>query len=341
MVAGSNSSASQTWMIPSLDEVFMITSKRLSIRKVVLLSITAVLVIALVISVVIIATLPSGSKPLNLSAALSEIVGVVEVQNSAQDPYTPVNNGFVLKSTMQLQTKEESKVRLDLSSGSIVRLGQSTIFSLESQQAGAQGGLSIGLQAGRVWIILKGGSLDVTTPAGVASVRGSYMSVWIEPNTNRITVTCLEGTCSYTNTAGVVELTSGQKIISSDTNIVPPIEKMDQTDIQSWLDNSPEAAAIVPLISSLLASSTPPASSTPQPSSTPPLAPTSTIETATNAPTATTAPTLSPAPSITPKPTATNWIPFIPTQTESLRINTPKPKKVQRPTRTPTRGNLQ
>ncbi len=319
----------------------MITSKPLRTRKVVLLSIIAILVIALAISMVIIAALPSGSKSLNLSAALSEIVGVVEARNAAQDPYNQVNNGFVLKPAMQLQTKEESKVRLDLSSGSIVRLGQLTIFSLASQEAGAGGVLSIGLQAGRVWIILKGGSLDVTTPAGVASVRGSYMSVWVEPKTNRITVTCLEGKCNFKNAAGSVELTSGQKIISSDTNVVPPIEKMDQMDVQSWLDNSPEATAIVPLISSLIASSTPEASSTPQASSTPPLAPTSPIETATNAPTATTAPTLSPAPSITPTPTATNWIPFIPTQTDTPKNHPPKrSKSTQRPTRTPTNNDF-
>ena len=320
----------------------MISSKPLRTRKVVLLSIIAILVVALAISVVIIATLPSGSKSLNLSAALSEIVGVVEAQNGAQDPYNQVNNGFVLKPAMQLQTKEESRVRLDLSSGSIVRLGQLTIFSLASQEAGAGGVLSIGLQAGRVWIILKGGSLDVSTPAGVASVRGSYMSVWVEPKTNRITVCCLEGKCGYKNTAGDVELTSGQKIISTDTKILPPIEKMDQTDVQSWLDNSPEAAAIVPQISSILASSTSQPSSIPQASITPSLAPTITIETATNAPTATTAPTLSPAPTIIPTPTAKKWIPFIPTQTDTPKEKPPKrSKSTQRPSRTPSRDDLQ
>ncbi len=94
------------------------------------------------------------------------------------------------------------------------------------------------------------------------------MSVWVEPKINRITICCLEGKCSYKNSAGDVEMTSGQKIISSDTNAVPPIEKMDQADVQSWLDNSPESAPIVAQISGLVVSSTPGASSTPQASST-------------------------------------------------------------------------
>ena len=303
-------------------------SKRLSTRKVVLLSIIAILVIGLAI----IATLPSVSRSQDLSALLSEMVGVVEVRNGGQDQYNQVNNGFLLKAIMQLQTKEESRVRLDLSTKSIVRLGQSTIFSLDPQGPVTGGVLTqIELQAGRVWVILRGGSLDVNTPAGLAAVRGSYMSVWVEPKTNRITVCCLEGKCGYKNAAGNVEMTSGQKIISSDTNIVPRIEKMDQTDVQSWLDNSPEAAVMVPQISSLLASPTS------LPSSTPSLTPTFTIETATTTPTATPAPGLSnpagsgtltptPTPSLTPPAYVTVGATFTPSATQIARsTRTPIP----------------
>jgi hypothetical protein len=231
---------------------------------VVLLSIIAIGVVA--IGAAVIASLPSIAKTHDLSALLSEITGVVEVQNNLQAPYQPVNNGFLLSSTMQLETKEDSRVRLDLSSGSIVRLGPLTIFSLGSISPASNGILSqIALQAGRIWIVLKGGSLNVTTPAGLASVRGSYMSIWIVPNTTTIRVTCLEGSCEFKDAAGVVDMTTGQKIVISNPNIVPTVEKMDQTDIQSWLDNSPEAVPIVQQVLSLLASPTP----SPTPSLTP------------------------------------------------------------------------
>src|SRR4030067_3095198 len=99
---------------------------------------------------------------------------------------------------MQLQTKEESRVRLDLSTGSILRLGQLTVFSLDPPTPASGGVLSrIELQVGKVWIVLNGGSLDVNTPGGLASVRGSYMSVWVKRNSNEIIVCCLEGSCSY------------------------------------------------------------------------------------------------------------------------------------------------
>ena len=299
-------------------------SKRLSTWKVALLSILVILVIG----VVIIATLPAGAQNSDLTAKLSEIVGVVEAKTTTQNPYYPVTNGFILKSQMQLQTKDSSRVRLDLSSGSIVRLGPLTIFSLDPQQTNTQGVLSkIELQVGMVWIILKGGTVDVNTPAGLASVRGSYMYVWVVPNSNQIVVTCLEGHCGFTDAAGSVDLTSGQKVISSDSNFLPTVEVMDQTDVQSWLSNNPEAAVIVTQIASLLASSTPLASSTLQASSTP---------LATSTPQASSTPYLTPElatyyPTVIVTPT---WHYIPPTSTPRPSARKPKPKP--RPTRTPT-----
>ncbi len=228
--------------------------KLLRPRNIVLLSILAVVVIGLVVII----TLPSGASSSSLSAQLSEINGVVQVRDGAQSAYNQVNNGFLLNAVMQLQTKEESKVRLDLSTGSIVRLGPSTFFFLQSEQAAAGGVLTqIKLQAGRLWTILNGGSLEVNTPGGLASVRGSYLSVWVEAGTNQIAVSCLEGHCGFQDAAGSVQLTSGQKVISSNTNVLPAVEKMDQSDLQDWLNNCPEAAAIVPQVINLLATSTP------------------------------------------------------------------------------------
>ncbi len=232
----------------------------LRVRNIIIITLAAVLVVGLAI---VIAS-PSGASSNNLSAKLSEIIGIVQVRNGSQASFDPVNNGFLLNEIMQLQTQQESKVRLDLSTGSIVRLGQSTIFSLESQQAGSGGVLSkIKLQVGRLWAVLNGGSLDVTTPAGLASVRGSYMSVWVEAATGTVAVSCLEGHCAYQNAAGDVEMTSGQKITSSNPNTLPTIEKMDQADLQSWRDNCPESAAVIPQVINLLATSTPTLSLTP------------------------------------------------------------------------------
>jgi hypothetical protein len=224
-------------------------SKRIRTLIIIFLTVVALLIIA----GVIIVNLPSSTTANNLSAKLSELVGVVQARDNPQTDYNPVDDGFVLKTVMQLQTKEESRVRLDLSTGSILRLGQLTLFSLDPPTPQSGGVLSqIELQVGKVWIVLKGGSLDVNTPGGLASVRGSYMSVWVEKNTNKITVCCLEGSCAFQNPAGAVELTSGQKVISSDPNLAPSVVPMDMLDIQDWNKNSPESAVVIPQTLSLL-----------------------------------------------------------------------------------------
>jgi hypothetical protein len=244
------------------------------------------IVVILVISFVVLATLPGGAKTLDLSATLSEITGVVEVRNSTQDNYSTVDDGYILKMIQQLQTQQQSKVKLDLSTGSIVRIGQSTIFSLAQTQEASSNSISLlALQLGKIWIVLKGGSINVNTPGGLASVRGSYMSVWVEPGTNIITEMCLEGHCAFQNNAGTVELTSAQKIISTDPNVLPVVQPMDMSDIQSWLDNCPESAAIIPSILYLIATSTPTAT----PEITPTLTATPTF-TVTPSPTATSTP---------------------------------------------------
>ncbi len=236
----------------------MKTERRISARTIIIITIVAILVIGAALATVLILGLSTGTKISDLTAKFSEIVGSVEVKKGAQDQYSPVNDGFLMTTAMQLQTMPDSRVRLDLSTGSIVRVGASTIFSLNSQQSNSNGALSqLELQAGRIWIVLNGGNIDVSTPGGVASVRGSYMFVWVVPNTATTTVCCLEGVCQYSNGGGIVNLTSGQKVITSDPNTLPTIQKMDQSDVQLWLDNVPEAGSIVPQVESLIATSTP------------------------------------------------------------------------------------
>ncbi len=259
--------------------------------RILIIVVVSVLVIA-GIGIVILSAIPAGAKNIDLSAKLSEIAGVVEVRPGPQTQYNPVNNGYVLRLIQQLQTQEQSKVRLDLSTGTIIRLAQMTTFSLNTPAADNSTGISnIELQVGKVWIVLKGGSLDVNTPRGLASVRGSYMSVWVQSSTNNIIVCCLEGSCTFKNNSGVVNLTTGQKIISSDINTKPLIQPMDQADMQDWSNNSPESASVVTQVSGLAATSTPTLLPTPAATSTP----LPTVE-----PTVTIVPEITPALSTTP-----------------------------------------
>ena len=134
------------------------------------------------------------------TATLSELQGSVEIMNPGQTEVTPAGDGMTITEGGQIQTGEDGRVRLDLSTGTMIRLAPNTSFLLASN-AETEDGLftRIQLAAGRIWIVLTGGSMDVETPSGVASVRGSYMSVWVDPETEDVWVTCLEGWCQAEN----------------------------------------------------------------------------------------------------------------------------------------------
>lgn len=183
-----------------------------------------------------------------LSAALSELVGKVEIKAAGSEAFAPADANSVLEANGQVQTGDDGRVRLDLSSGTIIRIAASSSFTLTSNEE-TEGGLitKINLVAGKVFIILNGGTAEVETPSGVASVRGSYMKVEVDPETGDVYVTCLEGNCSANNPAGGVDFTQGQKTILFHKDpvtgnwTIPGVEPMTPEDFQEWLDNNPEA----------------------------------------------------------------------------------------------------
>ncbi|RJP48960.1 MAG: hypothetical protein C4583_13655 [Anaerolineaceae bacterium] len=181
-----------------------------------------------------------------LTGTLSELSGRVEFKSAAETTFQSVEAGDMIQVNDQVQTGDDGRVRVDLSSGTIIRVAPSSLFTLASNET-AEDGLAtkLKLELGRIFIILSGGSVDVETPSGVASVRGSYMMVEIDPVTQDVIVTCLEGNCS----AGGINFADGQKITfhydSATGKYGPPIlEEMTEEDFQLWLENNPEARQI-------------------------------------------------------------------------------------------------
>jgi predicted secreted protein len=201
----------------------------------------------LLIGIMLLSACGEQAAPTALSAALSELTGKVDVKQSDSEAFAPADANTVLEANGQVQTGDDGKVRLDLSSGTIIRIAASSNFTLASNEE-TSGGLitKIKLTAGKVFIILNGGHAEVETPSGVASVRGSYMKVEVDTDSGDVYVTCLEGDCSAQNPAGGVKFTQGEKTIlfhkDADGNWqVPGVEPMTPEDFQEWLDNNPEA----------------------------------------------------------------------------------------------------
>lgn len=185
-----------------------------------------------------------------LFASLSELSGLVEMKQAEQEAFSQAAADSVLSVNGQVQTGVDGRVRLDLSSGTIVRVAPTSFFTLTSNEE-VEGGLitKLKLEAGKVFIILNGGQADVETPSGVASVKGSYLSVQVE--NGNIVITCLEGTCSLDDpNGGVILIPPGFKLtIIQDPNTgewgAPVLGEMTPEEFQEWLDENPEAKELV------------------------------------------------------------------------------------------------
>jgi hypothetical protein len=179
------------------------------------------------------------------TAVIGEAEGDVAARNPDDSDFSAAGIGDILVLNGQLRTGTNSRSRIDFADGTLVRVGPSTTFTL-AEISDQEGGFFKRLQLdfGKVWVILNGGSLEVDTPAGVASVRGSYLAVRFNEETGEYWITCLEGTCTMQTEAGEVTLGAGEQASVMGTEEVPLGEPMTDEDFQDWLDNNPEAALV-------------------------------------------------------------------------------------------------
>lgn len=215
-----------------------------------------------------------------LTALLSELQGLVEVKNAGQADYDQATSEMVLQVEGQVRTGEDGRVRLDLSTGSIIRIAPTTSFTLVSNDPVDDGLFTrIKIFTGRIWIALQGGSMEVETPSGLASVRGSYVTIWIDPANGDVWVGCLEGWCVAENPAEALNLVAGQGAIlynydpASGTPPPPPfLRYLTPEEINDFLANNPEAWEVMDAVfatASALPTFTPTAPGTPEATATP------------------------------------------------------------------------
>ncbi|MCS7010863.1 MAG: FecR family protein [Anaerolineales bacterium] len=192
-------------------------------------------------------------QPLATTATLSEVSGLVEIKNPGESEFRQASNGDILQVQGQVRTGADGRARLNLSTGTIIRVAPDSVFTFAVNEPLEAGLLTrLKMQAGQVWIILNGGRAEVETPSGTASVRGSYMSIWIDPELGDVWVTCLEGWCKAENPTAVLEMVAGQGCtlysFDPESNIPPPppqLRYLTQTDIEQFLAHNPEAQQVM------------------------------------------------------------------------------------------------
>lgn len=186
------------------------------------------------------------------TAAISEIEGTAEQRNDEKTSWATAAVGQTLNVGNQVRTGPESLAAIQFAEGAITRLGPDTLFTVSELGGDSQNPLiKLRLAAGQLFVLITGslgaGSVEVETPVGVASVRGSLMSVEVADD-GRIVVTCLEttGNCHLESESGSVEIQSGQQAeIISAGEPPTPAEQIDDSQLNEWFQSNPEAQAIV------------------------------------------------------------------------------------------------
>ncbi len=183
------------------------------------------------------------------SAQVNEVVNEIRARTAAAEDFRQVAEGEILPLQGELQSGENSQARLDiLPDGTVVHVGPNTHLLLDELAPQDEGFYTrLRLWAGNLWIVLNGGQLDVETPNGVASVRGSYMSVSYDAEAQRVDITCLEGHCVVENAQGSVKMSDGQAS-SIPAPGLPPAEPRQMTpeEYQEWQETTPDAAPYIP-----------------------------------------------------------------------------------------------
>jgi LysM repeat protein len=159
--------------------------------------------------------LPEGRR-----ATVSEVLNIVEVKVFAEANFTPVQDGAVMGVGGQVRTGASSRARVDLSEGAIVRLGADSVFTVEAlTDSGGGPFMLVKLELGKLWASLTGGSLQVITPVGVASVRGSFAVFEYnpgnpdDPSDDVLILDCIEGECNVQNSAVDEQAGNLQRIV--------------------------------------------------------------------------------------------------------------------------------
>jgi LysM repeat protein len=193
------------------------------------------------------------SPPSDTSALVSEVVNLVEARSAEANDFAKVNDGYALDLGGQLRTGDESTARLDLTGGAILRLGSNSLFTVEDV-AVDNALVRLQLAFGKLWVSLAGGELEVATPVGSASVRGSFGVIEYDKLLDVLTLKCLEGKCVFENENFSQQLGNLQQVQLTNRGQGLVLTPLTLDDVQEYLDANPDQGPA--LLATLLAAPT-------------------------------------------------------------------------------------
>lgn len=198
------------------------------------------------------------------TAKISELKNDVDAKTTSTDDWLTASEGEQIIAGGGVRTGDESRVRIDTSDQSIIRIAANTEFELMEFSPQPDDPVTrLKLDTGKVWVwvtrALGQGTFEVETPSGVATVRGSLMSVEFDRLAGRLAVTCLEGECELRDRLqNAVRLLAGEASEVPGAGLAPrAASRMTRAQLRDWIDNFPEAAEIARRLLALLGDETP------------------------------------------------------------------------------------
>jgi hypothetical protein len=181
---------------------------------------------------------------------ITDIESQVFARGSFSEDFTPASIEMNILPSGGIETGADGRARIDLlPEGTIVRAGGSTLFNFrEIGLEDGQAKTTIELVYGKLFILLNGGSLDVKTPLGVASVSDGLLRVVYDPQKDLFRASCLVGNCTLENQNNeIVTLNTGEfSLIEGVQTPLTPI-RIYREEVFEWRDEIPELAYFLPV----------------------------------------------------------------------------------------------
>jgi hypothetical protein len=172
---------------------------------------------------------------------------------TSQVGWETASEGQELLESGGVKTGDESRVRVDISDGTVVRVAANTEFTLVTLSPEATDPVTtFVLDAGKLFVrvtrALGGGAFEIETPSGVATVRGSLMSAEYSRQTGRFLITCLEGECQIMDRARqqFTDLREGEQSEIGGPGQGPlAAQLMDEAQLDDWAEYFPGLENII------------------------------------------------------------------------------------------------
>src|SRR3990172_961294 len=189
---------------------------------------------------------PAASPPAR-TATVGEVINLVSARAEGEGEFTAVNAGYLFASGGRIQTGVDSRAKLVLNDGSILRLAPVTLLANDSPQAQWK----FKLENGKVWLSVVGGALILETRLGTVTLFGNSIEFDYQPgdpanpSDDTFVIQCLQGFCRFQNEQSDIQLYDLEQLVVTNNGGTVIRLKLSSAQLDEFIENSPETAGIL------------------------------------------------------------------------------------------------